>query len=660
MFARKFIDTLHGAGLQDRPSQTEYACLVNDALRERQSGLISLLHADTGVGKSLGYLLPALSYLLEHKKRPQLIIATHSHALMDQLISREIPRVQEILGATGASHITVAALKGAANFVNPERLDLAIGSPLLILPEDRALVDELRGWTDTIASFEDAYGELPCGLRAEDICNTNGQVTDEFAQQQREAAQCDVVVTSHAMLCLDVTCRSSLFPEDRKRILIVDEADLFVDLLDTWGQKRLNLVRLRNIISRYSDTSKTSAALRKLDAIIESLRADYPNASMLWGDAVAPVVRNVLKVFGQVAKKLDCRVVADEIDTLKMQAMAQRNGIGFSFRRREPAIVAVNPYFGWRFSEYVEAFCQTAILTSGTLSAHSRDVGKGMHWVLWRLGQTKAENAILNQRIISPEHYGDLRFHLAGPSAPRLYFKEDVEDMDDVPAVFNEDWIQYVARGLAKLRAERQASEILVLTGSHKESRSLVRALRTLEGREDDSDLIVQEPGERLGSVVSRYQRSPGTVISAGGHFGLSIHDEAGRTAFKVVALTRVSFPPMNPMMAEAKHAFYKSIGKDISLKKLAEQQFYASLNMAIRKSRQGMGRVIRAEHDQADVYIFDPRFPLAQEVSRRNAWKEIIPQRFYTAYRAAEIIEQPEAAQGCGANNNLCKENEA
>src|SRR5438045_8983063 len=72
-----------------RPQQQEMAARIARALEEEQH---VVLEAGTGVGKSLGYLVPSVLFALEwHKKA---IVSTHPSTLQDQLLHKAIPILQ--------------------------------------------------------------------------------------------------------------------------------------------------------------------------------------------------------------------------------------------------------------------------------------------------------------------------------------------------------------------------------------------------------------------------------------------------------------------------------------------------------------------------------------------------------------------------------------
>lgn len=97
-----------------RPTQTEMANAVYWAFL--QSHFLAI-EAGTGVGKSLAYLLPAALVALENQV--PIGIATRSNNLTDQLLTREIPR----LNALFDGKLRYTAVKGYENYVCLRKID---------------------------------------------------------------------------------------------------------------------------------------------------------------------------------------------------------------------------------------------------------------------------------------------------------------------------------------------------------------------------------------------------------------------------------------------------------------------------------------------------------------------------------------------------------
>lgn len=100
-----------------RPQQQQMAMAVAHAL-ETDSPL--LVEAGTGVGKSLGYLLPALQFALTRDRKA--VISTHTINLQEQLINKDLPILRKAMG----NDFTSALLKGRNNYLCLTRLKRAI------------------------------------------------------------------------------------------------------------------------------------------------------------------------------------------------------------------------------------------------------------------------------------------------------------------------------------------------------------------------------------------------------------------------------------------------------------------------------------------------------------------------------------------------------
>ena len=95
-----------------RTSQLSMAMEVIAALNT-QSFLIA--EAGTGIGKSLGYLVPAALWALKNDTR--VIVASKTRNLQDQLMSKELPLIEEFV------NIRYSVLKGRSNYICLNRFE---------------------------------------------------------------------------------------------------------------------------------------------------------------------------------------------------------------------------------------------------------------------------------------------------------------------------------------------------------------------------------------------------------------------------------------------------------------------------------------------------------------------------------------------------------
>src|SRR4051794_22308383 len=75
-----------------RPQQQEMAVAVARALEGKEHLLVE---AGTGVGKSLGYLIPAILYAVAAKRKA--VICTHTINLQEQLTQKDLPMLAQIM-----------------------------------------------------------------------------------------------------------------------------------------------------------------------------------------------------------------------------------------------------------------------------------------------------------------------------------------------------------------------------------------------------------------------------------------------------------------------------------------------------------------------------------------------------------------------------------
>jgi ATP-dependent DNA helicase DinG len=100
-----------------RPQQQQMAAAVARALVNAEHLLVE---AGTGVGKSFGYLVPAILFAVRQKQKA--VICTHTINLQEQLIEKDLPLLARVL----PEEFSFAMLKGRANYLCTRRLHKAM------------------------------------------------------------------------------------------------------------------------------------------------------------------------------------------------------------------------------------------------------------------------------------------------------------------------------------------------------------------------------------------------------------------------------------------------------------------------------------------------------------------------------------------------------
>jgi ATP-dependent DNA helicase DinG len=214
-----------------RPQQQAMAVALAEALEEERHLVVE---AGTGVGKSLAYLVPAILFALEQKKKA--IISTHTINLQEQLLHKDIPILEKVLPVEFVS----ALMKGRQNYLCPNRLQRALqqANDLFTGPEKNEL-QMLADWAARTkdGSLSDLDIQPDPKIWAQicseaHICTTKscGQRGNCFYQEARKRLNAaDVIVLNHTLLFMllggihEQEERESgyLFPND---FIIFDEA----------------------------------------------------------------------------------------------------------------------------------------------------------------------------------------------------------------------------------------------------------------------------------------------------------------------------------------------------------------------------------------------------------------------------------------------------
>jgi ATP-dependent DNA helicase DinG len=103
---------------EDRPAQREMARTIATLYND---GGVGLIEAGTGVGKSLGYLLPALRWAVLQNERT--VVSTNTINLHEQLVRKDLPFLARAL--ENEQPVRFALLKGWRNYLCLLRLEQA-------------------------------------------------------------------------------------------------------------------------------------------------------------------------------------------------------------------------------------------------------------------------------------------------------------------------------------------------------------------------------------------------------------------------------------------------------------------------------------------------------------------------------------------------------
>jgi len=182
-----------------RPGQIDMARAVMRAFEEKRHLIVE---AGTGTGKTLAYLVPAVSSALAGNGR--VIISTGTKNLQEQLMEKDIPFLQSVL----PSRFNATYMKGRSNYICLHRLARAEDSPVLEGLEEVDYFEEVSLWAkQTQIGDRSELATLPESLSfwrhidaRPDTCL--GQKCPDFdpcfiTRMRDRAREADIVVVNH-------------------------------------------------------------------------------------------------------------------------------------------------------------------------------------------------------------------------------------------------------------------------------------------------------------------------------------------------------------------------------------------------------------------------------------------------------------------------------
>ena len=243
-------------GYEPRDGQRRMALAVASVV---EHGGTLLAEAGTGTGKTLAYLVPAIL------SRHRVLVSTGTKNLQEQIYFKDLPALQEALGVP----FTATLMKGRGNYLCLHRWETyregvegdAPGAGRLIDTSDRVLLPIVDAWlkeTDTGDRAE--LRTLPENLafwsqisaEADTCLGTEcPHYSDCFVTRMRQrAAESDVVIVNHHLLCADASVRQSAYGEVIPfcPTLVVDEAHQLEDVATQYFGRSLSAYRCEDLV----------------------------------------------------------------------------------------------------------------------------------------------------------------------------------------------------------------------------------------------------------------------------------------------------------------------------------------------------------------------------------------------------------------------------
>ncbi len=626
--------------LEERAGQFELMDRIHLALSESRE---IVCEAETGIGKTLGYLIPAAIYGIEQGK--PIIISTYTTHLIDQLINEEIPKLHDILNI----NLRVAKLKGINHYIDLYRFWEHLQQDDESYDETFTIMQILVWLTMTeegdLSELNVSGGGL---LFVDKIRRTSEKMINDvkgidfYERALLRSKDCDILVTNHSMIIADKDREVKLL--ENGCATIIDEAHQMIHASISRKERIFSYTNWKYILGQFG-TLDTDHLLYKLSLINVSLSVRlrieklFVNVVESFDLAMSHIISSI-QSFPHKSKSTKRTNTMEELELDKSYFIKVAKNLQTFIYSTKPyvgsskknlldpqLIVIVNEWEYWlreleiKVSEWDEIFLQHGEEEAKWLELDNRSVPGSLTIIKRPLDyQEDIKEAMAPLRdsggiiwtsgtltVPSNKYFITSQLGLSS-SVPIHQFKVEsnfyngaelliIEDMPDIQQVSQSDYIESVAEAIVQTVLVTGGRCFVLFTSQDmlRKTVELIQETNLLE------DYMLFAQGITTGSrmrLLKSFQRFSKSVLFGTNSFweGVDVPGEA----LSVVIMVRLPFSsPDDPL--------FKKRAELMSRNGLNPFSSY-SLPEAVLRFRQGFGRLIRSSADKGVFIVLDRR----------------------------------------------------
>jgi ATP-dependent DNA helicase DinG len=618
----------------------------------------TLIEAGTGVGKSLGYLLP-IAYFAKEKQLP-IVVSTHTIQLQEQIISKEIPLLEKMI----PFHLKYVLLKGRNHYLCLEKFSRSLTEENDNYDTTLTKMQILVWLTETVTGDRDELNLSSGGnifwnkIKSESSIFAKSDLWKEkdfYLRAKAAAADADIIITNHSLLLSSVFAEVSILPEFD--YCIIDEAHHFEKVASGYIGHSIDYLTTRLLISQFGQFEQ-KLLFYHLEDLVSSLQFDkgkltrVPEINKLILD-ITYEMDEFFKLTAIYAKSKQAgkkgyrtKVRFSKDDNIKEKSALMNSAERFAFLLKDLyqelekrlSLIELNvnslssnqkstledvisfvhdlnelrnsiincfkidtPFVNWieidfRSQQNVTTFYAQPAFVASALRDRFFNRKKSVALTSATLTINNSFEYIINEIGINQESTRKLTI----PSP--FEYKNQVqllipEDLPEINAVSNEEYVISITEHIITI-AEATKGRMLILFTAHDMLKKTYELIKE-SGFLNDYAMIAQ--GITSGSrtrLTRNFQRYEKAILLGTSSFweGVDIPGED----LSCLIIVRLPFSPPDEPLTEAKCQLISQQGGNAFIE--------YSLPEAILRFKQGFGRLIRTETDRGILVVFDKR----------------------------------------------------
>ena len=614
-----------------------------------------VIEAATGIGKTLGYLLP-LSYLATPDN--PVIISTYTTLLQKQLFEKDMVQLNSIVPFT----VQAAIVKSKQHYLHLSKFQEVLKEPHENLTDTLLKMRTLTWLTATTTGDIDELNLTsylhPFWEKVRHRGWTDNHSKDPFFEEdfylhaKEQIEHASIIITNHAFLFHDLKRDEPVLPSSQR--IIIDEAHHLPDVASEASSDSFSYYYNQKIIKRVGKLSDEKSFVRQLNELSQKTTGINPTKLKLIEMSVLTLEDDLSDFFDAVllyahqelmdsvssANQIDVQFIKTENWSLDLKKLTKKIGTVLNdlvFFGQDIIRQTSNQREQFTYLErhllddFFELITVIEEQKNSFIRIFQRNEQNELTWFSFKqknpknsfvIKQTVVDSSLfINKNLVKKKkavlyigatlsidsdftyfenQLGESNLRKLSIATPYDYANQArlwiPEGLKPIKQLSKEQYARMIVDYLEQLAMTTNENMIVLFTANEtlQDVYDLLQQQNSLIGRE----LLAQGISGSRDRMLKRFFNSSGGILLGADSFWEGV-DLPGKS-LKVIVVTRLPFEPPERPLVKAKYKWLEKQGLNPFV--------VDALPKAILRMKQGLGRLIRSENDKGVMIVLDDR----------------------------------------------------